>query len=123
VLITAVQNAVERERLGIAMATTSFFRGLGGAVGTAVLGAAFAARAGTSETSDHVPALGAAARADVIDGVQTVFVVAAPLAALALAALLALREVPLGTEVPSGPPARDDRAAADATPALASGRG
>lgn len=45
VLVVAVQNGVDRRRLGVAMATTSFFRGLGGAVGAAVLGAVFAARA------------------------------------------------------------------------------
>ena len=39
--------------------------------------------------------LGAAARADVIDGVQTVFLVAAPIAAVALLLVLLLREVPL----------------------------
>ena len=39
VLIVAVQNAVDRGRLGVAMAATSFSRGLGGAVGAALLGA------------------------------------------------------------------------------------
>jgi MFS family permease len=121
VLITAVQNSVERTRLGIAMATTSFFRGLGGAVGAAVLGAAFAARAGMSGAGEHVAALGPAVRDDVIDGVQTVFIVATPLAALALAAVLALREVPLRTEAPGPRPARDGRATADAKPALVGG--
>ena len=93
VLIVAVQNGVDRRRLGVAMATTSFFRGLGGAVGAAVLGAVFAARAGTSSP------------ADVIDGVQAVFVVAAPIAAVALAVVLLLREVPLhGPEPRSSSP-------------------
>jgi MFS family permease len=123
VLIAAVQNGVERQRLGIAMATTSFFRGLGGAVGAAVLGAVFATRAGMSGASERVAALGPAARADVIDGVQAVFIVAAPLAALALVAVLALHEVPLRGEAPSDPPAREGRAAADGRPALASDRG
>ena len=35
VLITAVQNGVDRRRLGVAMATTSFFRAIGGAAGAA----------------------------------------------------------------------------------------
>jgi EmrB/QacA subfamily drug resistance transporter len=73
VLIVAVQNGVDRSRLGIAMATTSFFRGLGGAVGAALLGAVFAARAGAAGISggaDAVGALGPAARADVIDAVE-----------------------------------------------------
>jgi predicted MFS family arabinose efflux permease len=88
VLTTAVQNAVEQRQLGVAMATTSFFRGLGGAVGAAALGAVFAAQAGASSAGD-------VSRADVIDGVQLVFLVAAPLAALGLLVALALRETPL----------------------------
>jgi MFS family permease len=90
VLIVAVQNSVDRRRLGVAMATTNFFRALGGAVGAAVLGAVFAARAG-----GHTSATAAVARPDIIDGVQTVFVVATPIAALALLVVLALEEVPL----------------------------
>ena len=80
VLTVAVQNGVDRRRLGVAMGTTTFLRGLGGAVGAAALGAIFAARVGT----------GAASRADVVDAVQTVFLVAAPLAAIALLIVLAL---------------------------------
>ena len=45
VLIVAVQNSVDRRELGVATATTGFFRALGGAVGAAVLGAVFAAQA------------------------------------------------------------------------------
>jgi EmrB/QacA subfamily drug resistance transporter len=90
VLIVAVQNSVDRRRLGVAMAATSFFRALGGAVGAAVFGAVFAARTGA-----HASAGTAVARTDVIDAVQTVFVVAAPIAAIALLVVLALEEVPL----------------------------
>ena len=79
VLIVAVQNSVERRELGVATAATGFFRALGGAVGAAVLGAVFASRA------------------DVVDGVQAVFLVAAPLAALALLVVLRLPELPLQT--------------------------
>jgi MFS family permease len=88
ILVVAVQNGVERRELGVATATAGFFRALGGAVGAAVLGAVFAARAETS-ASEHV------ARADVVDAVQAVFLVAAPLAALALVVVLALPESPL----------------------------
>jgi EmrB/QacA subfamily drug resistance transporter len=95
VLVIAVQNAVERRELGVATATAGFFRALGGAVGAAVLGAVFAARAGSPQ--GRADALTPAARADVVDAVQTVFLVAAPLAALALAVVLALKEVPLRT--------------------------
>jgi EmrB/QacA subfamily drug resistance transporter len=80
VLIVAVQNGVDRRNLGVAMAAVNFFRGLGGAVGAAVLGAVFAARSG------HVP---------VADAVQSVFLVAAPIALVALIVVLRLEEVPL----------------------------
>ena len=95
VLIAAVQNSVPRAQLGIAMATTSFFRGLGGAAGAAALGAIFAARTGTSATTAALGHLSAGARADVIHGVQAVFLTAAPVAATALIVVLLLREVPL----------------------------
>ena len=96
VLIVAVQNSVDPRQLGVATATTGFFRALGGAVGAAALGAVFASRAGTHITAG-VHGLSAQSRADIIDAVQTVFVVAAPLAALALIAVLGLPELPLQT--------------------------
>jgi EmrB/QacA subfamily drug resistance transporter len=112
VLIVAVQNSVDRRELGIATATTGFFRALGGAVGAAVLGAVFAAQAGShaSEGGQHV------ARGEVIDGVQTVFVVAAPLAALALLVVLGLPEAPLRTRAGGG---ADERAQRGVVPANA----
>jgi EmrB/QacA subfamily drug resistance transporter len=100
VLVTAIQNTVERRELGVATATAGFLRALGGAVGAAVLGAVFAAQAGSADGS-------AAARADIIEGVQAVFAVAAPQAALGLLAVLALIEVPLKpAEAPRPPAAR-----------------
>ncbi len=96
VLIVAVQNGVDRRQLGIAMATTSFFRGLGGAIGAAVLGAVFSARTGTIvSTGAGLARAGMAARSDVIAGVQAVFLVAAPIALVALILVLGLEEVPL----------------------------
>src|SRR3954469_18808387 len=113
VLVTAVQNAVERRELGVATATAGFFRALGGAAGAAVLGAVFAARAGADGTAGDGAGFGGVVRADVIDGVQAVFLVAAPLAALALLAVLALTEVPLATAPggtrPAAAPERRDR--------------
>jgi EmrB/QacA subfamily drug resistance transporter len=98
VLVVAVQNHVDRRELGVATATTGFFRALGGAVGAAVLGAVFAAQAG-ARASETGQGIAAGLRADVIDGVQTVFLVAAPLAALALIVVLRLPEAPLRTSV------------------------
>ena len=47
VLIISVQNAVEYQDLGVATSGVTLFRMVGGAVGTAVLGAIFAARLAT----------------------------------------------------------------------------
>jgi EmrB/QacA subfamily drug resistance transporter len=94
VLIIAVQNGVDRRELGVATAATGFFRGLGGAVGAAVLGAVFAAVAGTHVGEGGVH-LAAGSRDDVVDAVRAVFLVAAPLAAIALAVVLRLPERPL----------------------------
>jgi EmrB/QacA subfamily drug resistance transporter len=93
VLIIAVQNAVDRRELGLAMAVTGFFRALGGAVGAAVLGAVFAAHVG--QAGNGTLALAHAARLDVIAGVHAVFLLAVPLALLGLLAVIALKEVPL----------------------------
>jgi MFS family permease len=98
VLVTAIQNTVDRRMLGVATATAGFFRALGGAVGAAVLGAVFAAQAGGD----------ADVRAtDVAGGVQAVFLVAAPLAALALLAVLAIPEKPLEAQAGAPPAARE----------------
>jgi EmrB/QacA subfamily drug resistance transporter len=117
VLTVAVQNDVDRRQLGVAMAATSFFRGLGGGIGAAVLGAVFAARAGTSG-GGALATVGAASRADVAEAAQTVFLVAAPIAALALLIALFLPERPLHTARPGnqarGPQA--DRASREPTP-------
>src|SRR5678809_109816 len=44
VLVLAVQNAVEYEDLGVATSGATLFRLIGGSLGTAILGAVFAAR-------------------------------------------------------------------------------
>ena len=103
VLIVAVQNQTDRRQLGTAIAATSFFRGLGGAVGAAVLGAVFTARVGAHPAGG----LHGVPRLQVIHGVSTVFAVATPLAALALVIVLLLPETRLAESRALGPsPAR-----------------
>jgi predicted MFS family arabinose efflux permease len=107
VLIIAVQNSVQGRELGLAMAVTGFFRALGGAVGAAVLGAVFASQVG--HTGTGTLALAHAGRLDVISGVHTVFLVTAPVALVALVAVLALKEVPLRGPSGPGPSAQPQR--------------
>ncbi len=76
VLLIAVQSSVERRSMGTATAATGFFRALGGAVGAAVLGAVFAARAD-----------------DVTAAVQLVFGLGA---LIAVAALVVVTRLPEG---------------------------
>ena len=64
-------------------------------MGAAVLGAIFAAQADVSTTAGNLRHLSEGARADVVHGVQAVFLTAAPIAAVALVVVLLLREAPL----------------------------
>jgi EmrB/QacA subfamily drug resistance transporter len=87
VLTVAIQNSVDRRDLGIATASANLFRSLGGAVGVAVYGAIFGGRldaAGTTQSPESVA-----------HALQTVFLVAAPIAALGVLVVLFLEEVPL----------------------------
>jgi EmrB/QacA subfamily drug resistance transporter len=120
VLIIAVQNSVDRRELGLAMAVTGFFRALGGAVGAAALGAVFASRVGQAGAGSL--ALAHAGRSEVIAGVHAVYLVAAPLGLLALATVLAIREVPLRGPDHPAPPPQPERPAAEAPEAVAAAR-
>ena len=90
VLVIAVQNAADRRDIGIATASTNLFRALGGSIGVALFGSVFAAR--LDDLAGRVPRPEAVA-----ESLGTVFTVAAPIAAVALLCVLALREVPLRT--------------------------
>ncbi|HEX4733484.1 MAG TPA: MFS transporter [Thermoleophilaceae bacterium] len=72
-LVAAVQNSVPRTQIGVATATTTFFRAFGGATGAATLGAVFAAGG-----------------QDVGDAIQIALFVAAAIAAAAALVLTAL---------------------------------
>jgi EmrB/QacA subfamily drug resistance transporter len=120
-LVLVVQNAVRREDLGAGSSLIAFFRSLGGAIGVSVLGALLASHARTSigdglasagidpsrlggDTS-RVPDLGALPGpvARIVEhaygtGIAEMFLIAAPLGLVAFAALLFMRETPLGSK-------------------------
>ncbi len=152
-LVLAVQNQVALRDMGAASSTVAFFRSLGGAAGVAALGALLSSHVSTAITSGltavGIPAsatsssggqipnlatLPTAIRAIVEnaygDSVALMFLVAAPLALIALVAILFLREVPLRTtiDVDDAAPTRteaepaaahDDEADDDRAPVLA----
>ncbi|MGW1514386.1 DHA2 family efflux MFS transporter permease subunit, partial [Streptomyces sp. NPDC002394] len=119
-LVLAAQNDVQATELGAATSVLSFFRSLGGTIGTSVLGAILASRVATEMSKGlaeaGVPAgAGAAGDGAVPDmatlpapireivehayGVATgeIFLVAAPFAFLAFLAVLFIKEKPLKT--------------------------
>jgi EmrB/QacA subfamily drug resistance transporter len=108
VLVIAVQNGAERRDIGVATASANFFRSLGGSIGTAVFGAVFVAGlSGYSGVDAHsvqaspgaIRNLAGPARAALVNGVahatDLVFLVATPVAVLALLAVFLLKEQPL----------------------------
>ncbi|MFK4540499.1 MFS family permease [Streptomyces tendae] len=110
VLVLVAQTSVRTGDVGVAGAAATFSRTLGGAVGVAAFGAMISARlrSGTPSgqepgrllgTPEHVAELPAqvadSVRASYTAGLASVFLVAVPLAAAALAAVLLLRETRL----------------------------
>jgi EmrB/QacA subfamily drug resistance transporter len=104
VLVIAVQNAVDYSDLGAATSGAMLFRLIGGSVGTAALGAIFAARLGGEPSAsglsptmlaDLDPALRATYAAVLSDALDTVFLVAAAVALVGTALALLLPERPL----------------------------
>jgi hypothetical protein len=110
----AVQNAVPRTELGVATASTQFFRSMGGAFGVAILGsilvsrlsAELSAKLGSAaarldpealmQPGRHIPGnvLGAV-REGLAASLHVVFVAGLPIMALALLCAFLLKEVPL----------------------------
>jgi EmrB/QacA subfamily drug resistance transporter len=154
VLVTIVQNAVPHSELGVATSAATFFRSIGGSFGTAIFGAIFSNVLignlashlhGVSlpkgfSSADVTPAvlshLSAAVRNGFVAGyaesIQTVFLIAVPIAALAFAATwfipqLELKrwtggapEAPAAAESPvAGQPAESEPAAVEAAAAPA----
>src|SRR5487761_2596803 len=129
VLVIIVQNSVPHSELGVATSGATFFRSIGGSFGTAIFGAIFAnvlvgnlashlqgVRLPSGFTSaDATPALlaklpsvvHAGFVAGYAESIQTVFIVAVPIAALAFLATWLIPQVELkqwpeaGAEVPN----------------------
>jgi EmrB/QacA subfamily drug resistance transporter len=118
-LVLVVQNSVAHRELGAGSSLVVFFRSLGGAIGVSVLGALLAAKASSSITdglagagihasggdASQVPSIAALppAVARIVEhaygtGIAEIFLIAAPLGLVAMAAIALIREVPLGTE-------------------------
>jgi EmrB/QacA subfamily drug resistance transporter len=115
-LVLVTQNTVGQRDIGSGSSLIAFFRSLGGAIGVSALGAVLASKVASDVASGlaaqgiHAPATGdtvpdvstlPAPIAHVIEhaygaGIGEIFLLAAPLGLVALVALLAIREVPLG---------------------------
>jgi EmrB/QacA subfamily drug resistance transporter len=118
VVVTAVQNSVDRRNMGVATASVAFFRSMGGAIGTALLGAILNVRLkhhlsqivgaaqdpglGRSINTNDVSAI--KALPEPIKGwvleaftraIDDVFLVAVPFMAVAFVIALTMREKPL----------------------------
>jgi EmrB/QacA subfamily drug resistance transporter len=117
VVVTAVQNSVDRRNMGVATASVTFFRSMGGAIGTALLGAILNIRlkhhlseivvaagqggAGQINTNDvtAIQALPEPIKSGVLEAftrsMDDVFLVAVPFMAVAFIIALTMREKPL----------------------------
>jgi EmrB/QacA subfamily drug resistance transporter len=127
IVVTAVQNAIERRDMGAATSSVTFFRTMGGAFGTAIFGAVLTGRLGhhlaTTEAAAVLPsgadeaqiannvqtiqALPEAAREVVVgawvDALQEVFYVALPFVAAAFVLAWFIPELRLKTASDSEP--------------------
>ncbi|NNM97202.1 MAG: MFS transporter, partial [Candidatus Dormibacteraeota bacterium] len=109
ILVVAVQNAVPLSDMGVGTASVTFFRTLGGAVGSAVLGAVLILKE-TSSLPHYQHIYGASSPVAVHHaftfGMDQAFVYALPVAALSFVLSFLLREVRLrsGSDVPRSSP-------------------
>jgi len=127
VLVIIVQNGVAYSELGVATSGTTFFRSIGGSFGTAIFGAIFSnvlasnlashlhglSLPASFTSSDVTPAalshLSAAVRhgftLGYAESIQTVFLVAIPVAALGFLATWLIPQVELRRSMPGAPAA------------------
>ena len=137
VLVIIVQNGVPHSELGVATSGATFFRSIGGSFGTAIFGAIFAnvlvgnlashlhgitlpkgfsAADATPALLAHLPAaVHAGFVAGYAESIQTVFLIAVPIAALAFLAAWLIPQVELKQWPEAGSAVPD----ADAAPAVA----
>jgi EmrB/QacA subfamily drug resistance transporter len=144
-LVLAVQNVVPARELGAASSNIAFFRTLGGAVGVSALGALLGNRIAAllperlsaagipltalgrgsgdlPETRLLPPTVRTIVESSYADGIAEAFLVAAPIALIALIAVVFLREVPLSTRTAAQKLAEEALAAtqvSEGQPALA----
>ncbi|WP_108398123.1 MDR family MFS transporter [Devosia submarina] len=133
VSVTATQNAVARELVGVATAGTTLFRQIGGSIGVSVFGAIFASglasqlgstapSGGNAFSAEAIQALPAEARLAVLESfaaaLHPVFFTAAGAAIMAFGLALLLKEIPLATTLRKEPEA-ELQAEVNATAALA----
>ncbi|MGW5364342.1 MFS transporter [Actinopolymorpha pittospori] len=136
-LVLAVQNTISVKEMGAASSGVAFFRSMGGAVGVAALGAVLAHQVASSistglarlgvpapaggdavpEVSKLPPPVRTVVEAAYGDGIADIFLVATPIAVLALIAILFIKEIPLGTK--SGIEQQLESERANATPPTA----
>jgi EmrB/QacA subfamily drug resistance transporter len=142
VLVTVVQNSVDRRDMGVATSSVAFFRSMGGSFGTALFGAILSSRLAVHITDAlHALPAGAAAPSNgavdnLANDVQQIkalpeplhglvtgafssslsdmFLTAVPLVLVALIVALFLKEVPLATRQQPAQAATDAPAATDA---------
>jgi len=139
VLILAVQNGVDYKDLGTATSLAAFFRSMGGAFGTALLGAVLndrllgnlsralpvAARPNVAAIARQVvgspaqlkllpPVIHTAATVAYVHTIDTVFLIATPVAAIGFLLSLVLPEIRLRTTVHSGAAPEAERGPAGA---------
>jgi EmrB/QacA subfamily drug resistance transporter len=131
VLVVAVQNAVPYEQLGTATSGATFFRMIGGSFGTAVFGAIFAnllttnvvhalhlksvpanlksslSGADPKSLSRLPPAIHAGYVAGIVHTIQTVFLIAVPIAVVAFALSWLLPDIELRKTVRNADPGKE----------------